>query len=74
MSGYNEIRTLSPEEIAAIPILARGASMRFLATRLYDWLHPTPGALIKPLDTLEYLTRLKFHQKVNGTMAYGIAA
>src|SRR5262249_50798267 len=73
-NGYNEVRPLSPGEVAAIPVLARGAAMRFIATRLYDWLHPAPGALIKPLDPLEYVTRLKFHQKADGIMAYGIAA
>ena len=42
-------------ERAALPLLARGAALRFLLTRLYDWLHTPPGALVKRKDPLEYL-------------------
>lgn len=72
VSGYHEIRPLSREEIEALPILARGAAMRFLSTRLYDWLHQTPDALVKPLDPLEYLAKLQFHQRAPDLAAYGV--
>ncbi|MDP9127329.1 MAG: homoserine kinase [Pseudomonadota bacterium] len=71
-SGYTQKRPLSAEEISAIPVLARGASIRFLLTRLYDWLHPAQDALLRPLDPLEYLTRLQFHQMAKNPEAYGL--
>ena len=46
--------------------------MRFLLTRLYDWLNRVDGALVRPKDPLEYLTKLKFHQGVTGPSAYGL--
>ena len=50
------------EEIAALPILARGSALRFLMTRLYDWLHQVEGALVRPKDPREYLAKLRFHR------------
>ncbi len=70
--GYEARRALLPEEIEALPILARGAALRFLATRLYDWLNRVPGALVKPKDPLEYLAKLRFHRSVGGPAAYGL--
>ena len=52
---------LSGAEVAALPMLARGAALRFLLTRLVDWLNVPPGALVKPKDPLEYLAKLRFH-------------
>ena len=50
-------------ELAALPLLARGAALRFLLTRLVDWLNVPPGALVKPKDPLEYFRKLRFHQR-----------
>lgn len=72
LSGYRRERPLSPAEIAALPVLARGAAMRFLLTRLYDWLNRIEGALVKPKDPLEYLHKLRFHRHVAGPAAYGL--
>ncbi len=72
IAGYHQVRPLSDQEIAALPILCRGASMRFLLTRLYDWLNRVEGALVKTKDPLEYLNMLKFHQKVSGAGEYGV--
>lgn len=71
VQGYQTIRPLSKAEINALPLLARGASIRFLMTRIYDWLHPVPDALVKPKNPLDYLTRLRFHQQVKSASAYG---
>ena len=49
----------------ALPLLARGAALRFLLTRLVDWLNVPPGALVRPKDPLEYFRKLRFHQKVD---------
>jgi len=52
-AGYESIRTLAPAERTALPVLRAGGALRFLLTRLYDWLHPQPGALQRPKDPLE---------------------
>lgn len=72
VGGYQRVRRLGPEEIAALPLLARGAAFRFLLTRLYDWLHTPKGALVKPLDPIEYLRKLRFHRSVKSAAAYGL--
>ena len=64
IAGYQTTRRLEPAEIAALPLLVRGAALRFLLTRLVDWLNVPPGALVKPHDPLAYLKRLRFHQKI----------
>ena len=55
---------LSDAEQDALPLLARGAALRFLLTRLVDWLNVPPGALVRPKDPLEYVRKLRFHQSV----------
>ncbi len=72
LSSYREVRAFSAAELAALPLLARGAALRFLLTRLYDWLNRVEGALVKPKDPLEYLKKLRFHQGVSGPAAYGL--
>jgi homoserine kinase type II len=72
IKGYNQIRKLSDEELSALPLLCRGASIRFLLTRLYDWLNRVEGALVKTKDPLEYLSMLKFHQNINSVSDYGV--
>jgi homoserine kinase type II len=54
-------------------LLARGASLRFLLTRLVDWFDVPPGALVRPKDPMEYYRKLRFHQAVNAAPDYGIA-
>ena len=66
------MRPFSDKELAALPLLARGAAMRFLLTRLYDWLNRVDGALVRPKDPVEYAAKLKFHQGVTGPGAYGL--
>ena len=70
--AYRQVRELDPQEIAALPTLARGAALRFLLTRLYDWLNQVDGALVKPKNPLEYRTKLRFHQQVRSARDYGI--
>lgn len=72
LSAYGRVRALSPAEQVALPLLARGASMRFLLTRLVDWLNVPPGALVKPKDPLEYMRKLRFHQSVVSVHDYGL--
>jgi homoserine kinase type II len=69
---YRAVRQLSTSELAALPLLARGSALRFLLTRLYDWLNQTAGALVRPKDPTEYLRKLRFHRGITGPAAYGI--
>src|SRR5207244_10158006 len=66
LQGYVSARPLSPEERACLPLLARGAALRFLLTRLVDWLNVPAGALVRPKDPLEYLRKLRFHRAIGG--------
>ena len=60
VEGYNAVRPLGPEERTALPVLARGAALRFFLTRLADWGATPPGALVRPKDPMEYEARLAF--------------
>ncbi len=71
LKSYANVRALSGEERAALPVLARGAAVRFLLTRLIDWLAVPDGALVKPKDPLEYYRKLRFHQSVKSMRDYG---
>jgi homoserine kinase type II len=71
---YQATRPLAASELAALPLLARGSALRFLLTRLYDWLNQTAGALVRPKDPTEYLKKLRFHRGITGPAAYGIDA
>lgn len=68
---YGEGRPLSRAETEALPILCRGAALRFLLTRAYDWLHTREDALVKRLDPHEYVRKLRFHQGASGPESYG---
>ena len=70
--GYQKNRALGRNELDALPLLARGAAMRFLVTRLYDWLHTPTDALVMPKDPMEYLAKLRFHADVLDIGAYGL--
>ncbi len=72
LAAYRRRRPFSEAELEALPLLTRGAALRFLLTRLYDWLNHVEGALVKPKDPLEYLQKLRFHQSVRGPAAYGL--
>lgn len=71
IQAYESVRQLEPGEREALPVLARGAALRFLLTRLYDWLSVPAGALVTPKDPLEYVRKLRFHQKVASAGDYG---
>jgi homoserine kinase type II len=73
LQAYARVRPLSGQERDALPLLARGAAMRFLLTRLVDWFDVPAGALVRPKDPLEYYRKLRFHQKVRSVRDYGIA-
>ena len=74
LQAYSRERPLSASEREALPLLARGAALRFLLTRLVDWLNVPPGALVRPKDPLEYMRKLRFHRAVGSARDYGIDA
>jgi homoserine kinase type II len=74
LQAYAKVRPMTDAELAAMPLLARGAAMRFLLTRLVDWLNVPPGALVRPKSPQEYFRKLRFHQKAQSVHDYGVEA
>jgi homoserine kinase type II len=72
LNAYGRERKLSGAEQDALPLLARGAALRILLTRLVDWFNVPPGALVRPKDPLEYVRKLRFQQSVNSIRDYGV--
>lgn len=72
LRGYQSVRALNPAEIAALPTLARGSSMRFLVTRLFDWINTPEGAFVRPKDPVEYIRKLRFHRQIRSASEYGL--
>ena len=72
LKGYGKVRPLDAAERECFPVLARGAAMRFLLTRLVDWLAVPEGALVRPKDPREYDRKLRFHQSVTSAADYGL--
>ncbi len=72
LHAYDAARTLTSAERDALPILCQGAAIRFLLTRLFDWVNTPAGAMVTRKDPLEYLRRLRFHLTARDAHAYGL--
>lgn len=72
LAAYQRLRPLSAAERAALPVLCRGAAIRFLLTRLYDWTATPAGALVTRKDPLEYLRKLRFFGHAEGPASLGV--
>lgn len=72
LAGYQSKRKLLASEVAALPLLARGSALRFMLTRLYDWLNTPNGALVVRKDPLEYVRKMRFHRSVGDARDYGL--
>jgi homoserine kinase type II len=72
IAAYQAQRRLGAAEVAALPILARGAALRFALTRLVDWLNVPSGALVQPKNPAEYVQKLRFHQRVQSARELGV--
>ncbi len=70
MEGYNEIRKISKDEKIAIKVLSQGAALRFLLTRVFDYLNTVDNAVVKIKDPEEYLRRLEFHKNAKSFEDY----
>ncbi|MBE7212359.1 MAG: homoserine kinase [Gluconacetobacter diazotrophicus] len=72
LAGYESVRPLHAAERDALPVLAQGAALRFLLTRLFDWVNTPTGALVTRKDPMDYLHRLRFHLEAAGAGAFGL--
>ncbi len=72
LAGYQSVRPLSRTEADALPMLARGSALRFMLTRLHDWLNTPAGALVVKKDPLEYVRKMRFHRQVRSPAEYGL--
>jgi homoserine kinase type II len=72
LQAYSKVRALNGDEQHFLPVLARGSALRFLLTRLYDWVHTPKDALVKRKDPKEYLAKLRFHRGVTSIADYGL--
>jgi homoserine kinase type II len=72
LQAYDKVRKLGDDERRVLPLLARGSALRFLLTRLYDWVHTPKDALVKRKDPKEYLAKLRFHRNVTSLADYGL--
>src|ERR1700748_1388584 len=73
LSAYGKVRKLSLAEVSALPLLARGAALRFLLTRLVDFLNVPEWARVRPRGPMEYVRKLRFQQSVSTIRDYGVA-
>jgi homoserine kinase type II len=74
IGAYQKVLPLSAEERKALPILLRGGALRFLLTRLHDWIFRADGAMVTPHNPLEYYRKLRFHRGVKRLGELGISA
>ena len=72
LGAYRAMRPMTEAELAALPVLCRGAALRFLLTRLYDWTHTPEGALVTRKDPGEYLRKLRFFSGAETLAAFGL--
>ena len=65
IKGYESVKQISLREKNSLNILCRGAAMRYLLTRLYDYSNTPKTALIKIKDPNEYYQKLITHNNLN---------
>ena len=70
INGYSSIRKLTDEEKNSLIILCKGAAIRFLLTRVFDYLNLIEGAIVTVKDPVEYLKRLEFHNSIKSYQDY----
>jgi homoserine kinase type II len=73
LQGYQSVRPLTRDEARVLPLMARGSALRFMLTRLYDWLNTPEGAMVVKKDPLEYVRKMRFHRKIVSPVEYGLS-
>ena len=72
IAGYQSVRPLQEDEMAALPTLCTGSAIRFFLTRLYDWINTPKDAFVKPHDPMEYWGKIRFHAQIKSPASYGL--
>ncbi len=72
LDGYQSVRPLTSAEVDALPVLSAGAALRFMLTRLYDWVTTPEGSLVVKKDPGEYVRKMRFHRAVEAASEYGL--
>ena len=73
MRGYAREIALTDAEVAALPLLARGAALRFLLTRAHDWIHTPADALVTRKDPAPFLNRLLCYRAADAASLFATA-
>ncbi|TVQ83199.1 MAG: homoserine kinase [Micavibrio sp.] len=61
LGSYHAAYPLDKQALDALPVLHRGAALRFLLSRLAEYFDRPDGALVTPHDPREYLEKLRWH-------------
>ena len=70
LEGYSRIRKFSKNEKNSLNLLCKGAALRYLLTRTYDYLNTPKNVIIKKKDPKEYIQKLNIHNKFNSFKNY----
>ena len=70
IKGYETVRKISQTEKDSINILCKGAAIRYLLTRAFDYINTPKTALIKIKDPREYYQKLLAHNKISSFEDY----
>ncbi len=68
VAGYQSVRPLTPEERALFPAIAKGACLRFVASRAEDWLETPDDALVTRKDPMQFVERWRFYDAAGATL------
>jgi len=63
IAGYESVRPLEPAERALLPDVAKGACLRFVASRAEDWLDTPDDALVTRKDPMQFVQRWHFYDE-----------
>ena len=70
IKGYQSVKKISLKEKDSLNILCRGAALRYLLTRIYDYFNTPKTALINIKDPKEYFQKLTIHNNLNSYKDY----
>lgn len=68
LGGYESARSIKASERRALPILLRGACLRFALTRLHDWIATPKNAIVKKKNPMEYMLKLETAKNLDGPL------
>lgn len=71
VEGYQAVRRLTPEERALFAEIAKGACLRFVASRAEDWLDTPDDALVTRKDPMQFARRWQFYHDHGAALLAG---